>query len=164
MDEILARPVVCVIAIDASSDRNAILLQRRTKGATHGRFYGLWELPQGKIRAGETIFEGANRELKEESGLDAIALHDLHSATVSHFDDEVQSFTPLTCVFDLKNQCIGLAVVIFTEGIPHDTTEASDHCWMEQEEIADLIANGEVFPLNVLMIEKFFNKTAEENG
>lgn len=175
MEEIFARAVVSIIALDQAGTADAILMQRRTKGTNpHQKFYGLWELPQGKIRAGESILTVARRELHEETGLHLVALDKQHHYGDSNADHEnsgdtatgnsvdngsatIESFNPLTCVFDLENQCIGLAVIATTSGHPVDTNEASDHRWLTHAEIAALIANNQVFPLNIPMIDKFFS-------
>lgn len=156
MHEVLPYTVVSIIAIDHAGDPQSILLQRRTKATTKSHHYGLWELPQGKIRAGETIFESACRELKEESGLQALTLHGSHTETTYHDNDDLLAFSPLTCVFDLSNQCIGLAVIVSTTGIPHDTEEASQHQWMSHDEVTKIIAQDELFSLNIPMVENFF--------
>ena len=50
-----------------TNDRDEYLLQYRSD-------YKIWGLPAGSVEADETIAEAARRELKEETGLDAIEL------------------------------------------------------------------------------------------
>lgn len=156
MDEVLMRPFVSVIAIDTTDRHSRILLQRRTKPADRPEYYGLWELPQGKIRAGETLFEAARRELKEESGLEALALDPIHRATIDPHSDTLHTFAPLTCVYDTARQCLGLPVIVSTTGQPHDTSEATEHTWMTQGQVIDLISSGMLFPMNRPMLEQFY--------
>ncbi|GAN69600.1 hypothetical protein AOR01nite_19590 [Acetobacter orleanensis] len=54
-----------------------VLLVRRANAPDAG----LWGFPGGRVEAGETLFEAAERELKEETGLTAHA-----SKTVEVFD------------------------------------------------------------------------------
>lgn len=163
MDEVFARPFVSVIAIDSEGDQKKILLQRRTKSAAQNKYYGLWELPQGKIRAGETIFEAARREVKEESGLEVLDIDPFHRMTKSTDLEDIQSFVPLTCVSDKSNQCIGLPLIVVTKGVPQATQEASDHSWMSRDQISSLILGKKVFPLNVPMLEEFFRFTLSKS-
>ncbi len=154
-EEVLARPVVSILVVDEAGAPDRVLLQRRTKGDPHGRFYALWELPQGKMRAGETLFGCAARELYEEAGIEALAIDPLH-ASLRHAGGCVESFRPLTCVLDCECHCVCMAVVLHSRGTPVDTSEASGHCWMDAAQVADLIEQGKVFHLNVPMLQAFF--------
>jgi len=157
MTETFALPVVSIIATH-SEQRDKILLQRRIKKMPQNRFYGLWELPQGKIRSGESIFSAAQRELEEETGLQALCLAPQHGYTKTDNGGSVEVFKPLNCVFALSCQCIGLAVVINTSGTPRDSAEAADHRWLDQQQIAELIDKELVFPLNIPMIQQYFSQ------
>lgn len=60
------QPKVAVLLVIKNND-GKWLCQQRLKQP----FYGFWGRPTGKIRYGETILEGAARELMEEAGITA---------------------------------------------------------------------------------------------
>ncbi len=64
--EVERQPKVAVCLIVHDGDGRTLMQQRLKQP-----YYGWWGRPTGKIRWGETILEGAARELKEETGLEA---------------------------------------------------------------------------------------------
>lgn len=59
---------VVVLAVDDSGAELRVLLERQYRYAANAY---LWELPAGRVDAGETELEGARRELLEETGYTA---------------------------------------------------------------------------------------------
>jgi len=158
MREILVRPVVCVLVMMTDADGcNRILVQKRTKKQLPVDYYGYWELPQGKVRSGETIFQAAIRETKEETGLLGVELHHTH-----HIEEKtilgsrLEIFEPTICVIDLDHNYLGVGVILRTIGEIRETSEASDHRWIDEQNALELIDRKVVFPLNIPMLLRFF--------
>lgn len=60
------RPVVGVGAVVVDEGRILLVQRSRDPGA------GLWAVPGGKVRRGETMREAVRREVAEETGLDVV--------------------------------------------------------------------------------------------
>lgn len=60
-------PVLAALAVLVEDDR-VLLVRRRNEPDA-----GLWGYPGGRVEAGETVFAAAERELAEETGVDAEA-------------------------------------------------------------------------------------------
>jgi 8-oxo-dGTP pyrophosphatase MutT (NUDIX family) len=63
-------------AVIRDADRYLVCLR-----PAHKRHGGLWEFPGGKLEPGETLFDAARRELKEELGVQVVAVEDLVFST-----------------------------------------------------------------------------------
>ena len=74
------RPQACVSAVAIDDDR--LLLVRRGHGPAAGR----WSVPGGRIESGETMAEALVREVREETGLEAVC--DEQLGVAERFDDE----------------------------------------------------------------------------
>lgn len=158
MKESLAIPVVCIV-VERFSEHGQpqILIQRRTKKKAQGGYPAIWELPQGRIRTGETILDAARRELKEETNLELTGINHLHASEFEHIlSSSVNSFKPLLCTFDIEHNFIGLGMVVSAMGTPQDTEEASEHRWVNQREAEDLLYKQEIVPLDSHIIREYF--------
>lgn len=159
-NEVFAIPVVCIIVSHLAPDgTRRVLVQRRLRktGRRPTDYPGLWELPQGKIRQGETIFEAAARELTEETGLQAQGFWSIHN--VRHqciLASEMETIVPLVCSMDTTLNYLGIGVMVEASGLVQQTQEADDHRWVTWAEVKAFIQQGEVFPLNVPILRHFF--------
>ncbi|KQT85352.1 NUDIX hydrolase [Aurantimonas sp. Leaf443] len=66
--------VAVIIPYDPRSDRLVLIRQFRIGNALRTPHAGALELPAGLIDPGESVLDGARRELREETGLEAEAL------------------------------------------------------------------------------------------
>ena len=91
----------------------------------------LWEIPAGKIDDGETVFEAAQRELSEETGLNAKSWI------------ELVTFYPSPGYVEEK-MTIFVATGL-TQGEAHNMEDERIDCrWFTSEEVADGIRKGEI--------------------
>ena len=98
-------------------ERRLLLVRRRNPPDA-----GLWGCPGGKIECGETIEDAATRELREETGLLARALHLLTPFDVIRRGDEGQ----------LIAHFILLPVLCqWLSGTPTAASDALDGAWFE---------------------------------
>lgn len=72
-----------IVAAGVVVERGKVLLSRRKKG-TH--LEGLWELPGGKVEAGEDPRAALRRELEEELGI-AARVGEIVDVTFHRYDD-----------------------------------------------------------------------------
>lgn len=76
------RPAVAVAAVVFSPDGAHVLLIRRGRPPAQGT----WALPGGGQKLGEGVFAGAEREVREETGLAVTATHVLTAVDSLHYD------------------------------------------------------------------------------
>jgi ADP-ribose pyrophosphatase YjhB (NUDIX family) len=76
------RPIVAVLSVVLRGGR-ALIVQRAEQPNA-----GRWGFPGGVLELGETVAEGAMRELREETGVSAEAADILNVSDAIHRDDE----------------------------------------------------------------------------
>ena len=108
-------------------DDNTVLLIREYSAGVHRYELGL---PKGKVDAGESFFEAANRELKEEVGFGANSLY--HLSTFSMAPSYLEHTTEIILAQDL-----------YEEKLIGDEPEDLEVIPWKLNEINHLLATGE---------------------
>ena len=110
------RPEVCVAAIAVRDDE--LLLVRRG----HGPAAGTWSVPGGRVEPGETVVEAVLRELREETGLEAVCEELVGVAEV--IDDDHHAV-----ILDHRVQVLG--------GTLAAGSDAAEVAWVPRHEVAE---------------------------
>ena len=112
------RPEVCVGAIAVDADQ--LLLVRRGRGAAAGT----WSVPGGRVEMGETLAEAVLRELREETGLEAVC----------------GPFVGWVERIDASHHFVILdfAVTVLAGDTPSAGDDAAEAAWVPISEVADL--------------------------
>lgn len=137
-----------------------ILVQIRHK-ETDSKYKDVIEIPGGKFRAFEDVYETLRREVKEESGLD-ITFVDGEKERVSfkNRDDDSDIVTPF-CVTQMKNgPFIGLIFLCKGEGeLAKSTNETKDAQWMNIEELKEIVTNeaDRIYTAFLAPLKKYLN-------
>jgi ADP-ribose diphosphatase len=108
-------------------DAETVLLIREYSAGVHRYELGL---PKGKTDVGESFFEAANRELKEEVGFGARKLHHLSSFSVA--PSYLEHMTEIIIAQDL-----------YEEKLPGDEPEELEVIPWKLSQINQLLASGE---------------------
>jgi ADP-ribose diphosphatase len=108
-------------------DAETVLLIREYSAGVHRYELGL---PKGKIDAGESFFEAANREMKEEVGFGARHLHHLSSFSIA--PSYLEHMTEVVLAQDL-----------YPERLPGDEPEELEVVPWKLADINRLLASGE---------------------
>jgi ADP-ribose pyrophosphatase YjhB (NUDIX family) len=114
------RPIVAVLAVVLRGDR--VLIVQRAQQPNAGR----WGFPGGVLELGETVAEGAMRELLEETGVvaEAAAWLNIHDAISRDDDGRVQFHYILIAVRGVWKS---------GEGVAAD--DAADCAWASRDDI-----------------------------
>jgi len=157
--EKFAIPAVGAIIENEIDGEKYILIQKRVKsGETVER--GLVEIPAGKIREYENIYDALKREIKEETNLDIVSIKGKNNANIEINGYEVINVEP----FSVAQNLVGgysLIVLIFicrAEGEIHDNALENENVqWCKVENIRNQIINKpeSFYPMHILTLKKY---------
>ncbi|MBR0423380.1 MAG: NUDIX domain-containing protein [Clostridia bacterium] len=160
-NEIFAKPAVgAIIEKDINGIRH-ILIQKRQKNSSED---GLLEIPAGKIREFENIFQALKREVKEETGLTITSIIGKECQTIKTGLYSTTDFSPFCITQNLSG---GYSLILFTficsgEGELYEKSdESSDIKWIPANEIKLLLdAHPEkFFPMHINSLKKYFKRS-----
>jgi 8-oxo-dGTP pyrophosphatase MutT (NUDIX family) len=131
-----ANLAVGVLAID-ETDRVLLVGQHRYALDAYS-----WEIPEGGVPAAETALEGAKRELREETGIDATTWRELAR---SHLSNSVSD--ELAILYLATDLTSGVATP--------DGTEALDIAWLPFDEVVAMTLDGRITDaLTVIAVQR----------
>ena len=153
-------PCVAAIIEKIVNNEKYILIQTRQKedGAETN---GMLELPAGKIREYENIFEALRREVKEETGLSITKILG-EDNQISNFikGNEVISYTPY-CITQNLSGAYSIILNTFlceAEGeLLSETNESQNIHWMKIEDLKKILKNNpeKIFLLHINALQKY---------
>jgi 8-oxo-dGTP pyrophosphatase MutT (NUDIX family) len=144
LGESLYIPFVGAIIEKEIEGKRYVLIQKRQK-MTDPIYSGSVEIPGGKFRAYEDVYETLKREVKEETGLSVTVINgEERRLSVKNRGDESVLIEPF-CVTQMKNgPFIGLIFLCQAEGkLLIKTNESSDIRWMEYTKLRDLVIKNQ---------------------
>lgn len=141
-----ANLAVGVLAVD-HADRVLLVGQHRYALDAYS-----WEIPEGGVPVGETALEGARRELREETGIEAATWRELAR---SHLSNSVSD--ELAVLF--------LATDLTAGDATPDGTEALEVRWLAFDEVLEMTLDGRITDaLTVLAVQRVALDRGAEAG
>ncbi|HZK70528.1 MAG TPA: NUDIX domain-containing protein [Clostridia bacterium] len=129
---------------------------------------GLIEIPAGKIREYENIFDCLRREIKEETGLDVTEIEgELESSTCVANGYKVINYNPFNCSQNIDGY-YPIMVQIFICRVNGEllkkTNETKNIRWISLDELSLLLDENEsyFYPMHIITLKKYLElKNAE---
>jgi ADP-ribose pyrophosphatase len=158
--ERFAKPGVAGIIVKATGDCEYILMQERYKDDAPSE-NGLIEIPAGKIREYENIFDCLRREVMEETGLKVVEIEGEKEAVIYKDNGyEVLSYSPFSCA---QNICGTYPIMVqtFICRVCGEEQQSSDESrnikWMPLTELRELLMKDEsrFYPMHVTTLKKY---------
>lgn len=137
-----------------------ILVQDRCKDDAKSEF-GLMEIPAGKIREFDNIFDCLRREIQEETGLKVTEIKGENEAEVFESNGyKVLSYHPFSCSQNIEGTypIIVQVFICSAEGELLDkSNETKNIRWISLTELKDLLERnpGSFYPMHVVTLEKY---------
>lgn len=158
--ETFAIPAVGAIIVKKVGDDEYILVQNRKKNNGDG-MDGLLEIPAGKIREYENIFEALRREVWEETGLHLTAIQ---GEETSQFLDVAGNKTIMVSPYCVTQNLSGAYSLILStflceaEGELFERTNETENIrWMRRDMLKEIVDNSpeSIFLMHVHALRKY---------
>ncbi len=157
--ESFAIPGVGGIVIKEFSGEPHILMQVRWKEDAPSES-GLLEIPAGKIRAFESLFDALKREIREETGLTVTEILGEDASPIYEANEyRVVNFTPFSCAQNLTGK-YPIMVFVFlchVEGelLPY-SDEAKNYQWISISKLKAMLRDpAQLYPMHVDTLHKY---------
>jgi len=159
MQESFAIPGVGGIIEKVENGQDFILLQKRCKQDAPDEF-GLLEIPAGKVRAFENVYDCLRREISEETGLSVVTILGETDAMQIQLDNyKINQYQPFTCAQNLEGD-YPIMVQIFIcscQGRLLESSDESQHLkWVSLRDLKSSLGHVHLFyPMHVLTLKQY---------
>ena len=160
LGEPLYIPFVGAIIEREFKGKKQIVVQTRKK-ITDKKYSGSIEIPGGKFRAFEDVYQTLRREVKEECGLEITFIKsEENRESFSNRDDESDIIKPF-CVTQMANgPFVGIIFVCKAKGkLLKKTNETKDAQWMDSDLLRDIVINKpeKIYTAFLAPLKKYFS-------
>lgn len=159
-EERFMKPAAAGIIEKEESGKQYVLLQDREKADAEMES-GLWEIPAGKIREYENIYDCLRREIWEETGLTVTEIQgESDSVWYESNGYRVLQYTPFASTQNVS-EAYAIMVQCFickAEGVlAKETNETQNLRWVELRELKKMLEMQPecFFPMQVLTLKKY---------
>lgn len=156
-------PVICPIIERRNHGSVEILIQERVKDSDK-KYFGVIEIPGGKILKNETIADALSREVKEECGLDVIPIGPLSGQnSYNLFQSKADLFEPFAVTEETGDHSfIGIfAVCRVVGGELRPTSEGRNQRWISIGELDHLLNTEAILPVIAPGLTKYLHSMIE---
>ena len=160
MKEKFAIPAVGAIIVKKVENEEFILVQTRAKNSTDGTD-GLLEIPAGKIREYENIFEALRREVWEETGLHITKIQGENESDYFDVSGNITIMFSPYCVTQNLSGAYSIILSTFiceAEGELLERTNETAHIhWMKKDELKNIVDNSpeSIFLMHINALRKY---------
>ena len=158
--ELLAKPGVGGIIEQTLNGVQYILIQERFKDDAPLES-GMIEIPAGKIREFENIFDCLRREIFEETGLEVIEIEGEHeSAIIENNGYKVLSYIPFACSQNIKGDypiMVQTFICRVKGNIISQSNETKNVRWVSLDALKEMLLNQEesFYPMHITTLKRY---------
>ncbi|MCW1296741.1 MAG: NUDIX hydrolase [Candidatus Parvarchaeota archaeon] len=156
-------------AVGAIIERNKddgleVLLQTRWKKGD--KYHGFIEIPAGRLRAGEDVISGLEREVKEETGLKITKIKpEINLRRKNKYGDIGHAFVPFCGTTYSGFPVVGFVFVCEAEGelVKKGLYDAKDARWVKFAELKKIVNENpdSIMPCYIPVLEYYIKQKSE---
>lgn len=158
--ELFTKPAACAIIEKKIENEKYVLIQERYKEGAPSE-NGLLEIPGGKIREFENIYDCLRREVKEETGLGIIKIQGEEESSIVEYNGyKVLSYTSFACAQNTEGYYPIMAEIFICEArgiLLTYTNETKNLRWVTIDELASMLDKNEkgFYPMHIAALKKY---------
>lgn len=161
--ETFAIPMVSCIIEREHKGQIEVLIQTRWKPHEDPIYSGLFELPGGKIRSFENVFDTLKREVKEETGLNVVSVKAEKTKKYSIKKDCAFAFKSFCCLQQLKSgrPWVGFVFIVQAKGkVCRKGDDNKNVHWIKKSDLKTIFDNNpkKIFTLHLGVLDMYFRQ------